>query len=363
MSQVVDSIGSMFGGGPSAPATPDYTSAANATAANNLAMARQALAANRVNQTTPYGNLNYTQSGTDSYGNPMWSATQTLSPNQQSLLTGNENIGLGLQGSSSGLINNFAKNAQTDFSGGNLPSYGINPNETYSDAIMRRLQPQIDMQQKQFDAQMANQGIPVGSEAYQNAARQFQQGQNDQRTSAIVGGMQTGLQANQQQYGQNLNTYNTNINTPINALNAIRSGSQVTNPTYINPAQQATTAGADVMGATQAGYNANMGAYNAQQTQNAGMTSGLMGLGGSLGAAAIMASDIRMKENITPVGVANNGLTIYKYEYKPEFKDHKLAGHGIHYGYMAQEVEQVFPYAVHTLNDGYKVVDYGVING
>ena len=34
-----------------------------------------------------------------------------------------------------------------------------------------------------------------------------------------------------------------------------------------------------------------------------------------------------------------------------------------HYGYMAQEVEQVFPYAVHTLNDGYKVINYGAING
>ena len=73
-------------------------------------------------------------------------------------------------------------------------------------------------------------------------------------------------------------------------------------------------------------------------------------------------SDIRTKENITPVGVAENGLTVYKYEYKPEFKDHELAGHGVHYGYMAQEVEQVFPYAVHTLNDGYKVVDYGMIH-
>jgi hypothetical protein len=221
---------------------------------------------------------------------------------------------------------------------------------------MARLQPQQQMQQKQFDAQMANQGIPVGSEAYQNAARQFQQGQNDQRTSAVVGGMQTGLQANQQQYNQNL----ANYQLPLSVANSLKG---LANPNYINPAQQATTTGADILGATQAGYNANMGAYNAQQAQNAGMTNGLMSLGGTLGAAAIMASDIRMKENITPIGVADNGLTIYKYEYKPEFKDHKLAGHGIHIGFMAQEVEQVFPHAVHTLNDGYKVVDYGVING
>lgn len=341
MGGIVDSI---FGGGGGAPATPDYTGAANATAANNLKAAQAAAAANRVNQYTPYGSLKYSEAGTDSMGNPIYNATQTPTEPLGSAI--NSNIG------------QIANQYGTQFTGGNLPSYGINPNETYSDAIMRRLQPQQAMQQKQFDAQMANQGIPVGSEAYNNAARVFQQGQNDQRTSAIVGGMDTGLRANQQQYGQNLGNYQLplTVGSQLKALST---------PNYVNPAQQATTTGADVLGATQAGYNANMGAYNAQQAQNAGLTSGLMGLGGTLGAAYMLSpamSDIRTKENIEPIGVANNGLTVYKFEYKPEFKNRELAGHGVHYGYMAQEVEQVFPYAVHTLNDGYKVIDYGVIN-
>ena len=106
------------------------------------------------------------------------------------------------------------------------------------------------------------------------------------------------------------------------------------------------------------GYNAQLGAANAQNAANNSMTQGLF----SLGSAAIpLMSDIRTKENIQPIGIASNGLTIYSYEYKDEFKDHELAGHGTHIGYMAQEVEQVFPYAVKTLNDGYKVVDYGLI--
>jgi hypothetical protein len=88
------------------------------------------------------------------------------------------------------------------------------------------------------------------------------------------------------------------------------------------------------------------------------MTSGLMGLAG---AGIMKYSDIRTKENIEPIGIANNGLTVYRYEYKPKFKDHELAGHGVHYGYMAQEIEQVYPYAVRTLDDGYKVVDYGLL--
>jgi len=259
MGGIVDSVFG-GGGGSSPPPAPDYTAAANATAANNLKAAQAAAAANRVNQYTPYGSLKYAEAGTDSQGNPIYSATQTPT----------EPLGLAAELSQYNVLGQYAN----PFTGGNLPSYGINPGETYSDAIMRRLQPQQAMQQKQFDAQMANQGIPVGSEAYQNAARQFQQGQNDQLTSAIVGGMNTGLQANQQQYGQNLTTYN---NALANALNI----KNLATPNYINPAQQATTAGADILGATNAQYQNQLGAYNAQQANQTNQMNGLFGLGAS----------------------------------------------------------------------------------
>jgi hypothetical protein len=263
--------GSALMPGPSAPATPDYTGAAQATAQGNLEAARAATAANRVNQITPYGNLRYTQSGTDPYGNPMWTATQSIDPSLQ-----------GAVDKSKSAVSNFNF---SQFNPQGLPSIGINPGETMTDSIMRRLQPQIAMQNKQFDATMANQGIPVGSEAYMNAKRAFDQQQNDLMTSAVVQGTQTGLAANQQQYGQQQGTYTTNLNAPFNYASNVKA---FTAPGYINPSQQATTTGADILGATQAGYNANMGAYNAQQAQNAGMMSGLMGLGGTLGAASIL---------------------------------------------------------------------------
>jgi hypothetical protein len=339
MGGVVKAVGSLITGGDSAPAAPNYTGAANQTAANNLAAAQSATAANRVNQYTPYGSLNYSQTGTDSQGNPMWSATQSINP--------------ALQPAVNTSLSNVSSQYATPFTGGNLPSYGINPGQTYSDAIMQRLQPQQQHQSEMSDQQLANQGIMPGSEAYNNAKRLLAQGQNDQLTSAIVGGMNTGLQANQQQYAQNLTNYN---NTLANALN-IKS---LATPNYINPAQQATTAGADTMGATQAAYNANMGAYNAQQAQNAGLTSGLMGLGGTLGAAYLL-SDIRTKENIKSIGFMVNGLPIYEYEYKPKFKH--IGGHGKFIGVMAQEVELVQPKAVITRADGYKMVNYGALNG
>jgi hypothetical protein len=144
-------------------------------------------------------------------------------------------------------------------------------------------------------------------------------------------------------------------NEPINTLNAVRSGSQVTTPNqfYVNAPQQATTAGADLLGAAGMTGNANIAAANAQNAQQNAMMQGLFSLGG----AALM-SDIRTKENIKQLGVLPSGLGVYEFEYKPEFK--AFGGEGKHIGVMAQEVEMVQPNAVIEIN-GYKVVNYGVL--
>ena len=256
----MSAVTSLFdgGGGGSAPAVPDYASLAQQTADNNLKAAQVATAANRVNQETPYGSLKYTQTGTDAQGNPMWTATQTIAPE--------------LQGLSSKVLGGLEGQYGQNFTGGNLPSYGIDPGQTYSDAIMQRLQPQQQHQSEMSDQQLANQGIMPGSEAYNNAKRLLTQSQNDQRTSAITGGMNVGLQANQQQYGQNL----TNYQLPLNVANQVKG---LTTPGYVNSAQQATPAGADLFGAGMAGYNANMGQYNAAQAANQNTQGGLFGLG------------------------------------------------------------------------------------
>ena len=341
-----------LGPAPSAPAAPDYTSAANATAAGNLDAARAATAANRVNQVTPYGNLNYSINGSDPYGNPTWTATTSLSDVGQQLLNNQNNASLGLGSAINSQLGNVQNTMSQPFNP-NLPQVGINAGQNYQDAAMSRLAPQISQQRELLNNQLANQGIPVGSQAWQTAQMNQGQKENDLLAANTTQGFNTGLQANQQAYNQAM----TNYNMPLNTLSALRTGAQVQNPTFVNSANQATTAGPDLLGAASSQYNAALGGANMQNAAQANLNSGLMGLAG----AGIMASDMRMKENITPIGVADNGLTVYKYEYKPEFKDHQLAGHGFHVGYMAQEVEQVFPYAVKTLDDGYKVVDYGLI--
>ena len=337
----------------SAPPAPDYTASAQATAQGNLDAARANIAANRVNQVTPYGSLNYNISGADPYGNPTWTATQSLAPDQQKLLDiqNQLSIGTGQLGQQGlGYVQNMISQP---FDTSSLPSTGFNAGQSYQDAYMQRLKPQIEQGREALSTQLANSGIPVGSEAYKRAMMTQGQKENDLLAAATTQGFNTGLAANQQ--GFNQLAYQRN--EPINTLNAVRSGAQVQSPSFVNPAMQANTAGADLLGATQMGYNAQLGASNAQNAANNQMTQGLFSLGG----AALMASDVRMKENIEPIGIAENGLTVYRYEYKPEFKDHELAGRGVHYGYMAQEVEQVYPYAVRILDDGYKVVDYGLL--
>lgn len=116
-----------------------------------------------------------------------------------------------------------------------------------------------------------------------------------------------------------------------------------------------------MLGAEQAGYNANLGAYNAQQAAGGNMMGGLFGIGGAIlgapagslgaGIGAAMMSDRRLKRHIKRIGTADNGLNVYSYQY--------AWGGPTQIGYMADEVERVSPDAVITTSSGYKAVDYG----
>jgi hypothetical protein len=322
-------------GSPKTVDVPNYTGAAQQTSASDLAN-------NRLNQSNAYGSLNYNQSGTDQYGNPTYTQTQSLNPQLQSAI--NSNFGqLGqpfqapqFQGQDMASMNYFGSklnnqqfdpkslaNYQLDTSqlGANaLPSYGINPGQTYSDAIMQRLQPSLDRQTQANDAKLANQGIMPGSEAYKTAKTLEAQGRNDALTSAIVGGMNTGLAANQQQFGQNFNVANTQLGAnQYNNQQAMNSnnlayqqqlanqglGMQAQNQAFqqalaqsMLPYQQAgmlkglaspsfasyaTTMPTNYTGATQNTFQGNLGNANAQNAYTNSFISGLSNLGaGSL---------------------------------------------------------------------------------
>lgn len=330
------------------PPEPDYKAAAEAKAAGDLEAARAAAAANRVNQVTPYGNLTYSntgrkfdQAGYDAamsayrdnlaaYGSgpqptpyryvlPMseengtefdstvdtptsygpapvapkyedyytgsvddgWTATQTLAPAQQALLDQQNKTSLGLAGLADeglGYVRNALHNNITMDS---LPKSMVNPGQTGQDALMARFQPMMDKSREALRTQLANQGIMQGSEADSNAWRTQNQSENDLRMQAALNGIKVGQDAQNQQFG----LLSALQNQPLNMLNAVRTGSQVTNPSFANVPQQATTSGADYLGAAQGQNQYNMGLYNSETASNNAKTSAGVGAVATIAAA------------------------------------------------------------------------------
>jgi hypothetical protein len=317
----------------SAPKTPDYTGAANATAQGNLEATRAASAANRVNQYTPYGNLIY--SHTEGGGPDEWQSRIDLSPTGQKLLdqADQTSVGLGnLQNSALDRVTNAYSQPYDNSSVGDVQRQA-------EGAITSRLDPMWDQRQKATENQLLNQGITQGSEAYSNAMRDFNTGRNDAYQQAVLAGIQTMPQT--QALAEGLR------NQPLNELNAIRTGSQVTSPQFSGTPQQQTTQGADLVSAAQNAYGGKLNAYNANaaQTGQTYSTAAQLGLMYYLAAGA---SDRRLKSNIRFIG--NDG--------KYNWYDYDIFGrHEI--GVMAQEVLDIKPEAVLQHPAGYLMVNYG----
>ena len=255
-----------------------YLDAAQATTAGNVQQAQAATAANRINQSTPYGNLNYQQTGTDAQGNPIWSANQTLAAPLQSALG---NISQNVANTTQNPFNASPYQAQT--------GQGFTGMEGWDKAtalINQRLQPQMAQAAESNTAALANQGIVPGTKAYENAMRTFSQGQNDLLTQAQLAGSQVQntmqgqslaqQQANNQALGQNYTQNFNAYNNPLQQLGAFRSG---TAPSYVNPYSQATVAGPDYLGAYSTQNAQAIAAQNAANARTANTQSGLYGLG------------------------------------------------------------------------------------
>lgn len=345
-------MGDVFGKAPSPPPAPNYTAAAQATAAGNLDAARAAASANRVNQVTPYGTLNYTQTPVPGNPDAGWTATTTLAPDQQKLLDIQNQTSLGL-GSLANQGTSYVQNTLNkpfDWQGINANTPGGQSGQAGWDnaynSIVNRAQPQFQADQSRLENQLANQGITKGSEAYTNAQRGQDQKYNDFLLGAqnqATGQQQQQFNMGQQARQQAIQEQTFARNEPLNMLNAVRTGSQVTNPTFGGVPQQGQTAGPDLMGAANSQNQYNMGLYNSQVGSQNSLMSGLFGLG----SAAIKVSDRRLKRNIKHIG-KHNGINIYSFDYvwgQPSV------------GVMADEVEHI-PGAVHIHSSGYKMVDY-----
>lgn len=235
---------------PSAPPAPNYQGAAEAQAASQ-----------RTSQYTPYGSQVYTPTGYDPQGNLTWRSDINLTPQSQHALDSQMAVSQGM----GDLAQQQLPQVQQQYSHPmDLQSVQDVNNQAYA-AQTARLDPQWNARQQQFDAQMANQGIPVGSEAYNNANREFQQSRNDAYQQANLAAIQTMPQTYQ--------LASAEYNQPLNTLNAIRSGVQIQNPTF------GSTPSTNYLNAAQAQGQYDVNAFNAMQGGRNAMMGGLFGLG------------------------------------------------------------------------------------
>ena len=184
-------------------------------------------------------------------------------------------------------------------------------------------------------------GQNLGAAQFGNSAQQQAFGQQLQATQAMMQNQQFGNQARNQ--GMQERAYIQN--QPINQLTGLLSLGQVGTPQGIQytPSQIANT---DVLGANALATQANMARYQAQQQNRSGLMGGLF----SLGSAAIMGSDRRLKTDIRLLRRRRDGLGIYAYRYKGEATPR--------IGVMADEVKRVRPDLVVRRADGFLAVNY-----
>lgn len=95
-----------------------------------------------------------------------------------------------------------APNLQGRLDTSQLAAMPVNAGMTAQQAIMQRLDPQLQRQRAQLETQLANQGLARGGEAYGAAITEQQQQENDLRTQAALQGISLDMGARQQGLGE-----------------------------------------------------------------------------------------------------------------------------------------------------------------
>ena len=283
---------------PAAPPAPDYTGAAIAQGAANVESARATSRLANPNMYTPYG------TSLVSYDGDTPTIRQTLTPQAQQTLEAEQRVqtslaNLGEKGTqmASGVLDKpFAFSGpavQTSLDTSNIARMPVNAGTTGQEAIMSRLEPSLARARTSTETNLINQGLRPGTEAYDNAIRSLGEQETDQRTQAVLQGINLDTAANAQGYNQALqsgqfgNTAQQQAlaqaiqgrQMPLNEITALMSGSQIQNPQF-QAYQGANVAPAPTFAATQAQGAFDANAYNQRvATQNAN-TAGLYSLGG-----------------------------------------------------------------------------------
>jgi hypothetical protein len=164
---------------------------------------------------------------------------------------------------------------------------------------------------------------------------------------------QTAFNAENMARNQYMNEQYALRNQPVNEISALLSGSQISNPNFVNtPNNQIPTT--DVAGLINNRFSQDMDIYKQESTNNNALMGGMLGLAGNMAKL----SDVREKEDISHMGTvfaadpegSSRELPIYEYSYKSDPRGER------HVGPMAQDVEKIDKRAVKT-KGGRKYID------
>lgn len=252
-------------GKPDAPTPPDPKETSAAQTGTNVATALANTFMGNVNQITPQGSLTYDQTGSygftdpytgQTYDLPTFTATTELSPEAQAIQSKNMEAQQGLAdvaADRAGFLRDYLPNteAATDAIDGKL-----------TDLARKRIDPRFADRRADLQTRLAQQGVTVGSEAYNREMERLGQEENDAQNQLLLQGR--GQAASE-------------VNMPINQITALLSGSQVSNPSVSmnQPAQVATT---DNAGLINANYNQQMQAWQQDMQNRQSLMGGLFGL-------------------------------------------------------------------------------------
>lgn len=294
---------------------------------------------NMVNQVGPDGSLTYTPSGSSSFvdssgktvSTPTYTATTTLSPQQQAIKDQTDAASLNL-----GKLANTQSSFLNDYLSKPF-EYTNKDTENFAyDLGKQRLDPRFAQQEDAMRTQLINSGIRPGTPAYDQAMTQQTQGKNDAYN-------QLTLSSQQQGYNQAL----TSRNQPLNEISALMSGSQISQPNFVNT-PTSNVGGVDYTGLVQNDYNQKVANQQAQM-------GGLFGLLGTGLTAGIKYSDRRLKKDIRRIG-EKKGLPWYTFHYIWDADEDDM-----HEGFMSDDIRNARPEAVMVDESGFDRVNYHLL--
>lgn len=240
--------------------------------ATNLATTQNDIAMNRPGEeSNPYGNQTYSY---DENGN-LVKKSQLSDPMQQRFDAG-QTREMNLLNQQNQAISQFGQQGALNYDG--LPSLANDFSQDRNrieDSVYnrfdRRMGDRFSQQQEELQQQLANRGIPMGSERYNEEMNRFNQSKNDAYLDAKSQAVQMGGAEQQNMFNMNLTGRQQGINErtnqfyqPLQTAQTLQGMQQgVINPQF-QPMYQAGIAPTDVQGTASNFYNTNTNAATQQ---------------------------------------------------------------------------------------------------